>query len=119
MEDLTCNNKKWNLKPEYHHLKEDWYYWEKCAYSLFKENEFEKVGSIPIIQQMVGLCKNILENVMRYVKEERLEVRWKKELDHHKMLYDELESIRRDLLNVIKTKQLKDLVTIGDKLIDI
>ena len=94
MKELTWSEDWWTNRFEYYHAQEDAYYCEKCAYSMFDEREFERVGSDSVIKQMIKLCKSMLDRVKEYAKEQRFELKWRHALEQHKLFYDELIGIK-------------------------
>ena len=106
MVEITCSKRGCSHKIEYQHIKEGKYYCEGCAYLYFKESEFGRIGSAKIIKLMNELCENLLEKVEDYAKVENLTSNWREALDQHKIFYEELENIRIELGNALKTKSV-------------
>ena len=106
MGELTCSIKGCSHKIEYHHIEEDHYYCEGCAYFYFNVSEFVKIGSAEIIKLMVELSKKLLDKVQNYTKKENLTANWREALDQHKIFYEELENIKIELDKELKAKGL-------------
>ena len=106
MGKLTCSKRGCSHKIEYQHIKEGNYYCQGCAYLYFKESEFGKIGSAKIIKLMIELSENLLDKVQDYANVENLNSNWREALDQHKIFYEELENIRIELGNALKTKSV-------------
>ena len=104
MGELTCSKIGCSSKIEYQLIEKNHYYCQECAYSYFKVSEFEKIGSAEIIKLMIELSKNLLDKVEDYAKKENLTTNWREALDEHKIFYEELDNIRIELDEVLKTK---------------
>ena len=104
MGELICSTKGCDNKIEYQLIGENHYYCQGCAYSYFKVSEFEKIGSAKIVKLMIELSKNLLDKVQDYAKKENLTNNWREALDQHKILYEELDKIRIELDEALKTK---------------
>ena len=109
MTEFIWSTIEWNNKIQYYNVNEDSYYCEECAYSYFNENEFEKVGSINIIKQVMKLNQNLLYKVQNYAKEEKLAIKWRTELEQFKIFYDELAKANKDLESSLKARRLNNL----------
>ena len=112
MGDPTCGKRWCSNRLEYYHLEQDTYYWEVCAYSMFDESQFEKIGSVAVIKEILELCENLLDYVEYYARIERLEKAWESALDYHKVFAIELNSIKKQLVDALKAKKLKNLLSI-------
>ena len=119
MGELACSKRGCSHKIEYHHIKEGHYYCEECAYSYFKVNEFEKIGSAKIVKLMVELSKNLLDKVEDYAMEENLTTNWREALDQHSIFYEELDNIRAELDKELKTERLNILHSLQQKSTDL
>ena len=115
MGELTCSKRGCSHKIEYHHIKEEGYYCEGCAYSYFNVSEFVKIGSVEIIKLMIELSKNLLDKVEDYAKRENLTANWRETLDQHKIFYEELDNIRTELDKELKTERLNILHSLQQK----
>ena len=115
MEDLVWSKKECNNIPEYYNREEDDFYCEECAYSYFDENEFEKIGSVKIIKQMIELSKHLLDKVQDYVNKEQLAIKWKKALSQYLTFYDELKLITNELKDTEENKTLANLFLIQQR----
>ena len=112
MENIDCGTEGCINRVEYYHLKEEWYYCEECAYSYFYEWEFEKIGSVTIINQMVKFCMNMLDKVKHFVDEEQLTTKWIQELDQHKIFWNEVADIIMELKQSLDAHKLNNLLKI-------
>ena len=112
MEIQTCSIAGWNNKIEYYHNEEESYHLGVCAYSMFKESEFDRIGSDIIVKQMTELGKNIMDKVQDYAYEGQLTTKWKKALDKFDKFYDEIDSITRELEETLKTERISNLFLI-------
>ena len=119
MGELTCRNRGCSNKIEYHHIKEDDNYCERCAYSYFNVSEFEKIGSAEIVKLMVELSKNLLDRVQDYAKEENLTTNWREVLDQLKIFYEELGNIRIELNEALKAKTVNISHSLQEKSTDL
>ena len=119
MGELTCSTKGCSYKIEYHHTEEDKYYCEGCAYSYFKVSEFQKIGSAGIIKLMIKLSKNLLDKVQDYVKEENLTTNWRQALDDHKIFYEELKYLRKELDESLTAKRFNAFIQLLQKSTDL
>ena len=103
MGELICSTKSCDNKIEYKLIGKNHYYCQGCAYSYFKVSEFEKIGSAEIVKLMIELSKNLLDKVEDYANKENLTTNWREELDQHKIFYEELDNIRIELDEALKT----------------
>ena len=119
MGELTCSKIGCSNKIEYHHIKEEGYYCEGCAYLYLNESEFVKIGRAKIIKLMIELSKNLLDKVEDYAKKENLITNWREALDQHKIFYEELDNIRTELEKELKTERLNILHSLQQKSTDL
>ena len=119
MGELICSKRGCSNKIEYHHIEDDNYYCQGCAYLYFNLSEFERTGSVEIIKLMIELSKNLLDKVEDYAKGENLTNNWKEALDQHKIFYEELENIRIELDKTLKIKRLNILHSLQQKSTDL
>ena len=119
MGELTCSKIGCSHKIEYHHIKEEGYYCQECAYSYLNVSEFVKIGSAEIIKLMIELSKNLLDKVQDYAKKENLTSNWREALAQHKIFYEELDNIRTDLDKELKTERLNILNSLQQKSTDL
>ena len=116
MEKISCGTNKCPNKIKYHHDLEEWYYCKSCALTLFKKDECTKIGNISEIQYLLTLCKNLWEEVDEYVSKEQLALKWKHELEAHKVFKTEIDSIEDELKEALDTKRLSKLSNIEIKI---
>ena len=114
---LTCSSYNWRGTIEYCHIEEDLYYWERCAFELFSEGEYERIGSFSAVNYMIELCEDILEGIENYADKEKLLIRWRLVLDQQKILNDELKQIKDDLKELIKSNKFKDLLQVQHRVV--
>ena len=114
-----CGTNRCPNKIKYHHDLEEWYYCKSCALTLFKKDECTKIGSIGEIQYLLTLCKNLWEEVEKYVSKEQLALKWRHELEAHKVFKSEIDSIADELKETLDTKRLSNLANIGTKISDL
>ena len=119
MEDIICSSKDCDCKAEYHNDKEDSYYWEKCAYTLFNPKEWIKFGSISIIHIMMDLWMTLLDRLRDYVKEEQLELKWSELLEQMSDFEAEIEEISYELESILNKNQPKHLYMIQKRSINL
>ena len=119
MEKILCGTKRCPNKVKYHHDLEEWYYCKNCALTLFKKDECTKIESISEIQYLLTLCKNLWEEVEEYVSKEQLALKWKHELEAHKVFKAEIESIADELKETLDNKILFNLAKIERKISDL
>ena len=119
MGEPTCSKIGCSNKIEYHHIKEECYYCEGCAYSYFEVSEFDKIGSAEIIKLMIELSKNLLDKVQDYAKKENLTNNWREALNQHKIFYEELDKIKIELDKALKSKKLKISHSLQEKSTDL
>ena len=119
MEKISCGTNKCPNKIKYHHDLEEWYYCKSCALTLFKKDECTKIGNISKIQYLLTLCKNLWEEVDEYVSKEQLALKWKHELEAHKVFKTEIDSIVDELKETFDTKWLSNLANIVTKISDL
>ena len=116
MEKISCGTNMCPNKIKYHHDLEEWYYCKSCALTLFKKDECTKIGSISEIQYLLTLCKNLWEEVDEYVSKEQLALKWRHELEAHKVFKTEIDSIEDELKEALDTKRLSKLSNIEIKI---
>ena len=119
MERISCGTSRCPNKVKYHHELEEWYYCKCCALTLFKKDECTKIGSISEIQYLLTLCKNLWEEVEEYVSKEQLALKWRHELEAHKVFKAEIDSIEDELKEALDTKRLSNLANIVRKILDL
>ena len=119
MGELTCSKRGCSNKIEYYHIREGDYYCEGCAYCHFKVSEFVKIGSAEIIKLIIELSKNLLDKVEDYAKKENLITNWREALDQHKIFYEELDKIKIELYEQLKTERLNILHILQQKSTDL
>ena len=119
MEKIFCGTNRCQNKVKYHHDLEDWYYCKSCALILFKKDECTKIGSVSEIQYLLTLCKNLWEKIEEYVSKEQLALKWRHELEAHKVLKAEINSISDELKETLDTKQLSNLANIEKNITDL
>ena len=119
MKKILCGTKRCLNKVKYHHVLEDWYYCKGCALTLFKKDECIKIGSISEIQYLLTLCKNLWEKIEEYVSKEQLDLKWRHELEAHKVFKAEIDSIEDELKDTLDTKWLSNLANIERKISDL
>ena len=119
MEKISCGTNRCTNKVKYHHVLEEWHYCKICALTLFKKDECTKIGNINEIQYLLTLCKNLWEEVEEYVSKEQLALKWKHELEAHKVFKAEIDSIEDELKETLDTKRLSNLANIEIKISDI
>ena len=119
MEELTCSTNLCNYKVGYYNRLENSYYWESWAFSMFSPKEWEKIGSISIINQMKNLSKNLLQNIKDYTEKEQLNLKWIQALEVLKIFEDKLSIINEELEDVLKTRELKSLSKIEQRSLDL
>ena len=112
MEKISCGTNKCPNKVKYHHDLEEWYYCKGCALTLFKKDECTKIGSINEIQYLLTLCKNLWEEVEEYVSKEQLALKWRHELEAHKVFKAEIDYIEDELKETLDTKRLSNLANL-------
>ena len=78
-----------------------------------------KDGSISEIQYLLTLCKNLWEEVEEYVSKEQLALKWRHELEAHKVFKAEIDCIEDELKETLDTKQLSILAKIETKISDL
>ena len=115
MGEHACSKRGCSNKIKYHHIKEEGYYCEGCAYSYLNENEFVKIGSAKIIKMMIELSENLLGKVQDYAKKENLTSNWREALDQHIIFHEELDNIRTELDKELKTERLNILNSLQQK----
>ena len=119
MEELTCSKIGCSSKIEYHHIKEEGYFCEGCAYFYLNVGEFVKIGSAKIIKLMIELSKNLLDKVEDYAKKENLIAIWREALDQNKIFYEELDNIKIGLNEALKAKRLSIYHSLQQKSTDL
>ena len=119
MEKISCGTNSCPNKVKYHHDLEEWYYCKGCALTLFKKDECTKIGSISEIQYLLTLCKNLWEEVEGYVSKGQLALKWRHELEAHKVFKAEIDSIEDELKETLYTKRLSNLANIVTKISDL
>ena len=119
MKKILCGTKRCLNKVKYHHILEDWYYCKSCALTLFKKDECTKIASISEIQYLLTLCKNLWEKIEEYVSKEQLDLKWRHELEAHKVFKAEIDSIEDELKDTLDTKWLSNLANIERKISDL
>ena len=119
MEKISCGTNSCPNKAKYHHDLEEWYYCKSCALTLFKKDECTKIGNISEIQYLLTLCKNLWEEVEEYVSKEQLALKWRHELEAHKVFKAEIDSIEDELKETLDTKILSNLANIDRKISDL
>ena len=119
MEKISCGTNRCQNKVKYHHVLEEWYYCKRCALTLFKKDEFTKIGSINEIQYLLTLCKNLWEEVEEYVSKEQLALKWRHELEAHKVFKAEIDSIEDELKETLDTKPLSNFANLEWKISDL
>ena len=119
MEKILCGTNRCPNKAKYHHDLEEWYYCKSWALTLFKKNECTKIGSINEIRYLLTLCKNLWEEVDEYVSKEQLALKWRHELEAHKIFKAEICSIEDELKETLDTKRLSNLANIEIKISDL
>ena len=118
------NNHKWGTKGclneiKYYNEYESFYYWKSWAIQMFREGECTKIGSFGTITQVLSLCKGMLDEVQRYIKEEQLEEKWRLDLDSLNFLNIEYDRIVKNLDDSIIANNLKDLTKIMKRAFDL
>ena len=108
-EQVLWGSKNCKNKVEYHNSLEDSYYWTRWAHILFDNGEWTKIEDESTVQQIITLWRDLLNKIEKYITEEQLVFKWKLELEQLKMLNVELESTKKELDDIIKTGNLKNL----------
>ena len=119
MEKISCSTNRCSNRVKYHHVLEDWYYCKSCALTLFKKDECTKIGSISETQYLLALCKNLWEDVEEYVSKEQLALKWRNELEVHKVFKVEIDCITNELKEALNTKWLYNIDSIDKKISDL
>ena len=119
MEKILCGTNRCPNKVKYHHILEEWYYCKGCALTLFKKDECTKIGSISDIQYLLTFCKNLWEEVDEYASKEQLALKWRHELEAHKVFKAEIDSIEDELKETLDNKRLSNLANIDRKISDL
>ena len=99
-------------KIKFYNNNEDCYYWRKWAIYMFKEGEWEKIGNLDTLNELLDLNKSLLDGIYEYVIDEHLEIKWSLAFEQHKIFNEELKRIDRELGDVLSTNKLKDIAKI-------
>ena len=96
-------------KVKFYNTSEEWYYCKEWALTLFNENECIKIGSLNDIQRLLEVCNNLWDEVQMYVIQEQLALKWRLELDAHKVFQIEINCITNELNDILMNGKLINL----------
>ena len=110
----TCKNKVTRFNQF-----EDCYFWEVWALTLSDPNECEQLVSIESIKTLVNLCQNLWNNFQSYVSEQKLDSRWRREIETMKIFESSISNIRSGFEYAVEAEIFKELITYQQEIINL
>ena len=86
---------------------------------MFDAKEVVKIGSTRVIARMLDLSKDIIQEVRTYAKSHKLELTWTHMLEQLKVLDDQIAEVEKELEDIHKSGNLKNLNEVQQRSFDV